>query len=92
MRKNQIAKNKTLAAHHGGGWGGQGGAQQGTRAGGEQYLDGPSRSHTMARIGFVLGPQHRAPKSTNNKNSLNVCPFFRSKRNNRQQSSEECRM
>ncbi len=36
-----------LAAHLGGGPGSQGGAQQGTGGRGEQYLDGPARSHTL---------------------------------------------
>ena len=43
----QFFTSNFLAAHHGGGLGGQGGAQQGTRARGEQYLDGPARSHTL---------------------------------------------
>jgi hypothetical protein len=84
MSKNQTTKNKILAAHHGGGWGSQGGAQQGTGARGEQYLDGTNRSHTIAHSGFVLGPQHRAPKLKTNKNSLSIRPFFRSKRTRRE--------
>src|SRR5215469_12845067 len=44
----QFSKNKSLAAHFGGASNGQGGAQQGTRARGEQYLDGSTRSHTLS--------------------------------------------
>jgi hypothetical protein len=47
--EKQTAQNKNVAAHHGGGPDRQGGAQQGTGARGEQYLDGPARSHTIAR-------------------------------------------
>src|SRR5437667_6200311 len=43
-----IAANNSLAAHLGEGRGSQGGAQQGTGARGEQYLDGFARSHTIA--------------------------------------------
>jgi hypothetical protein len=46
----QLFTNNSLAAHPGGGSGSQGGAQQGTRARGEQYLDGPARSHTLAAL------------------------------------------
>ena len=42
------SQSNFLAAHLGGDSGSQGGAQQGTGARGEQYLDGPSRSHTLA--------------------------------------------
>src|SRR5437588_7147259 len=50
-----ISTNNSLAAHLGGGRGSQGGAQQGTRARGEQYLDGLARSHTIAALElFVL--------------------------------------
>jgi hypothetical protein len=48
MTQKQHLKNKSLAAHLGGATNGQGGAQQGTRARGEQYLDGSSRSHTLS--------------------------------------------
>ncbi len=90
MGKNQTTKNKILAAHHGAGWGSQGGAQKGTGARGEQYLDGPDRSHTITRSGFVLGPQDRAPKLNKNKNSLSNCPFFRSKRTRRLDGLASC--
>jgi hypothetical protein len=48
MTQKQHLKNKSLAAHPGGATNGQGGAQQGTRARGEQYLEGSSRSHTLS--------------------------------------------
>jgi hypothetical protein len=63
--------NNCLAAHLGGGSRGQGGAQQGTRARGEQYLDGASRSHTLA-AGQLFG-------ITNTNNPSAPIPFFRSK-------------
>ena len=44
-----MTQNKILAEHHDGGPDGQGGAQQGTGARGEQYLDGLARSHKIAR-------------------------------------------
>src|SRR5215471_11509583 len=63
--------NNCLAAHLGGGSRGQGGAQQGTRARGEQYLDGVSRSHTLAAE-QLFG-------ITNTNNPSAPSPFFRSK-------------
>src|SRR5579864_3712069 len=48
MTQKQHFKNKSLAAHLGGAANGQGGAQQGTRARGEQYLEGSPRSHTLS--------------------------------------------
>jgi len=48
FEREQNAKNKSIAAHPGGASDSQGGAQQGTRARGEQYLDGQTRSRTMA--------------------------------------------
>src|SRR5947207_2966579 len=84
MKEKQITKNKNLAAHHGGGSDSQGGAQQGTGARGEQYLDGPTRSHTIApKVLFGISSRC-APKQIGpgkRKNSLTECPFFRSKRN-----------
>src|SRR4051812_40634295 len=83
MKEKQITKNKNLAAHHGGGSDSQGGAQQGTGARGEQYLDGPTRSHTIApKVLFGISSRC-APKQIGpgkRKNSLTECPFFRSKR------------
>jgi hypothetical protein len=67
----QTFPNDCLAASLGGGWRSQGGAQQGTRARGEQYLDGVSRSHTLAAK-QLFGIAH-----TNNFSA--TCPFFRSK-------------
>jgi len=60
MKNRQNAKNKNLAAHHGGGSDSQGGAQQGTGARGEQYLDGLTRSHTIRRRIFVWDLSNRA--------------------------------
>ncbi len=48
LRAKHSFTSNSLAAYHGGGRGCQGGAQQGTRARGEQYLDSPARSHTLA--------------------------------------------
>jgi hypothetical protein len=83
MLQRHNTKNKILAAHLGGGLGRQGGAQQGTGARGEQYLDGPTRSHTIAAW-ILFGPSHRPAQIHKNNNdektSLNDCPFFRSKR------------
>src|SRR5206468_1849919 len=80
MLEEQNSKNKILAAHLGGGLGSQGGAQQGTGARGEQYLDGLARSHTIAAW-ILFGTSH-APKyihaGRNEKTSLTDCPFFRS--------------
>src|SRR2546428_9496166 len=78
----QIAANNSLAAHLGGGRGSQGGAQQGTGARGEQYLDGLARSHTIAALKLfapaaVLNTQIRPLETI--KNTLSECPFFRSK-------------
>ena len=80
-----MTKNKTLAKHHDGGLDSQGGAQQGTGARGEQYLDGPTRSHTIAAR-ILFGTHNSASKQTlisNKKSSLAEYPFFRSKRNSR---------
>src|SRR5262249_18365878 len=52
----QFSQSNFLAAHFGGGWGSQGGAQQGTGARGEQYLDGPIRSHTLAAPKLLCVP------------------------------------
>jgi len=82
--KNNMTKNKILAAHHGGGRDCQGGAQQGTGARGEQYLDSPARSHTIAPKVLFGVLFHTHPKQNkfhqNKKNTLTECPFFRSKR------------
>src|SRR3989442_3619532 len=82
MLEGQNTKNKILAAHLGGGPGRQGGAQQGRGARGEQSLDGPVRSHTIAA--WSLFGASRAPQQIqtgrNHKTSLTDCPFFRSKR------------
>jgi putative transposase len=48
FEREQNAKNKSIAAHPGGASDSQGGAQQGTRARGEQYLDGQTRNRKMA--------------------------------------------
>ena len=48
FEREHHAKNKSIAAHPGGAPDSQGGAQQGTGARGEQYLDGLARSRTMA--------------------------------------------
>ena len=78
MLEKQKTKNKILAAHLGGGLGGQGGAQQGTGARGEQYLDGLARSHTIAA--WILFGTSRAPKqipqNRNQKISLTDRPSF----------------
>src|SRR3954469_10089079 len=82
MRK-QMTRNKILAEHHDGGPDGQGGAQQGTGARGEQYLDGPARSHKIARKVLFRTSTRGAPKqihTSHKKSSLTACPFFRSKR------------
>jgi hypothetical protein len=80
--KKQTTKNKNLAAHHGGGPDSQGGAQQGTGARGEQYLDGRARSHTIVRRVLFGTSKPYAPKYIINQlqNALTDCPFFRSKR------------
>ncbi len=77
-----MTKNKTLAEHHDGGLDSQGGAQQGTGARGEQYLDGPGRSHKIARKVLFGTSTVGAPKHvlSHKKISLSHCPFFRSKR------------
>ena len=80
MGNDHTTPSQILGAPLGGGRGSQGGAQQGTGARGEQDLDGPDRSHTLAPCGFGLGPQHPATKNHNTKTSLGNCPFFRSKR------------
>jgi len=54
LEEEQNTENKILAAHRGEGLGSQGGAQQGTGARGEQYLDSPARSHTLA-AGILFG-------------------------------------
>jgi hypothetical protein len=51
--------SNSLAAHLGGGRDGQGGAQQGTGARGEQYLDGPDRSHTLAAAELLDPSTHK---------------------------------
>jgi len=82
MRK-QMTKNKTLAEHHDGGPEGQGGAQQGTGARGEQYLDALARSHKIARkvlFGTSTGSAPEQIHTSRKKSSLTDCPFFRSKR------------
>src|SRR3954453_6471740 len=82
MRK-QMTKNKNLAEHHDGGPDGQGGAQQGTGARGEQYLDGLARSHKIARQVLFGTSTIGASKQIHisyKKSSLSDCPFFRSKR------------
>lgn len=48
FEREHIAKNKSTAAHPGGAPESQGGAQQGTGARGEQYLDALARSRTIA--------------------------------------------
>jgi transposase InsO family protein len=48
FEREQNPKNKSIAEQPGGAAGGQGGAQQGTGARGEQYLDGTARSRTIA--------------------------------------------
>src|SRR3954469_12965601 len=79
----QMTKNKILAEHHDGGPDGQGGAQQGTGARGEQYLDGLARSHKIARK-VLFGTSTRGASkqihTSHKKSSLTDCPFFRSKR------------
>src|SRR5215510_11004751 len=84
LRKH-FFKNNSLAAHLGGGASSQGGGEQGTGARGSHYLDGSTRSHTIAAKGIVFevrsGPKHwpfLIPSL--NKNSLTDCPYFRSKR------------
>jgi transposase InsO family protein len=47
FEREQNPKNKSIAAHPGGAPDSQGGAQQGTGARGEQYLDGLARSRIM---------------------------------------------
>jgi len=78
-----MTKNKTLAEHHDGGPEGQGGAQQGTGARGEQYLDALARSHKIARkvlFGTSTGSAPEQIHTSRKKSSLTDCPFFRSKR------------
>jgi hypothetical protein len=76
----QITSNNSLAAHLGGGPGSQGGAQQGTGARGEQYLDGQDRSHTLRRPElFEFDPKTPISNLEQTKNYLTCCPFFRSK-------------
>jgi hypothetical protein len=77
----QIITNNSLAEHFGEGPSSQGGAQQGTGARGEQYLDGSDRSHTM-RLGNCLIPRPPISNSDQTKNYLTDCPFFRSKPTN----------
>jgi putative transposase len=48
FEREQNPKNKSIAAHPGGASDSQGGAQQGTGARGEQYLDGLTRSRTIS--------------------------------------------
>ena len=79
----QIPTNNSLAEHFGEGPSSQGGAQQGTGARGEQYLDGLDRSHTVARkILFEPSSALKHPHTIVNKIHLNDSPFFRSKRMN----------
>jgi hypothetical protein len=81
LQRQQNSKNKILATHHGEGPGGQGGAQQGTGARGEQYLDGLARSHKIqSRILFGTSRAPKQTQLTTKKNSLSRCPVFRSKR------------
>lgn len=76
-------QNKTLSASDGGGPGGQGGAQQGTGARGEQYLDGRDRSHTLARR-ILFEPSSALKLSlTINQIPISRTTFFRSKRRSR---------
>ena len=78
-----MTKNKNLAEHHDAGPGSQGGAQQGTGARGEQYLDGLARSHKIARkvlFGTSTVRRARTNPYQSQKSSLTDCPFFRSKR------------
>ena len=82
LEEEQNTENKILAAHRGEGLGSQGGAQQGTGARGEQYLDGPARSHTIAAgvlFGYSVSSSQQIPAISNKKSSLADCPFFRSK-------------
>jgi hypothetical protein len=80
-QRKTSSKNKILAARHGFGPGCQGGAQQGTRARGEQYLDSPARSQIMGLpILFGTSRATKQNQSTQKKNSLSRCPVFRSKR------------
>src|SRR6059036_2583668 len=76
-----MAANNSLAAHLGGGRGSQGGAQQGTGARGEQYLDGLARSHTIAALELFAPDTFPHTKSEHSKTKiiLSECPFFRSK-------------
>jgi putative transposase len=57
FEQEQNFKNKSLAAHQGGAAGGQGGAQQGTGARGEQYLDGTARSRTITALDLFSSKQ-----------------------------------
>src|SRR5438093_363623 len=76
MNHKHTSKNKILAAHHGGGPGGQGGAQQGTGARGEQYLDGPDLRHTLARRILFASFPHACKQTHNNKTLLLSVRFF----------------
>ena len=52
-RPNKATKNNSLAEHFGRRMARQGGAQQGTGARGEQYLDGLAFCHTISAKGIV---------------------------------------
>src|SRR6516162_2222839 len=69
---NQTFPNQSLAAPQAGGLCSQGGAQQGTRARGEQYLDGTDRS-------LILAAQDCLASQTTPKIPSDICPLFRSK-------------
>src|SRR5438045_2345532 len=69
-----IPANNSIAAHPGGGPSSQGGAQQGTGARGEQYLDGSARSHKIAALELFARTVFNNKHSTNQSNCLSVFP------------------
>src|SRR5258706_16202247 len=76
----QISLNNSLAAPLGGGSSSQGGAQKGTGARGEQYLDGLARSHKLRALElFEPTPTAEQTIQLNKQNYLTNRPSFRSK-------------
>jgi hypothetical protein len=75
LAHKHISTNNSLAAHLGGGRGSQGGAQQGTGARGEQYLDGLAQSHIIAALELFV-PDYPNHSNCNEQNHLACVRFF----------------
>jgi transposase InsO family protein len=67
FEREHKLKNKSLAEHPGEATGGQGGAQQGTGARGEQYLEGTARSRTIAAKD-LFSPNKKIPSNPDHQN------------------------